>query len=59
MSNNLPESISQLIDPVTKDLGEFVVRRTLPDETRQRVGPFIKKFDEVPGETEFIPLPKV
>lgn len=110
--------IDQLIEPVTKDLGEFTVRRLLPSKRRLRIGPFIffdhmgpadfppgtgvnvrahphiglaaitylfegdrivwwnfvsssrarlelakrdwrnKRFPEVPGETDFIPLPK-
>jgi len=33
--------IEVLIEPATKDLGEFTVRRALPDKQRQRVGPFI------------------
>jgi len=53
MSDKLPESISQVIEPVTKDLGEFTVRRTLPDNSRQRVGPFIF-FDHM-GPADFPP----
>jgi len=34
-------SISLIIEPNEKDLGEFTVRRALPDKRRQRVGPFI------------------
>jgi len=45
--------IELLIEPVTKDLGEFTVRRALPDERRQRVGPFIF-FDHM-GPAEFPP----
>jgi len=41
------------IEPVTKDLGEFTVRRALPDKRRQRVGPFIF-FDHM-GPAEFPP----
>ena len=53
ISDKLPRSISQVIEPVTKDLGEFTVRRTLPDKSRQRVGPFIF-FDHM-GPAEFPP----
>lgn len=45
--------IELLIEPVTKDLGEFTVRRALPDKRRQRVGPFIF-FDHM-GPAEFPP----
>ena len=45
--------IDLLIEPVTKDLGEFTVRRALPDSRRQRVGPFIF-FDHM-GPAEFPP----
>lgn len=45
--------IDLLIEPVTKDLGEFTVRRALPDKRRQRVGPFIF-FDHM-GPAEFPP----
>ncbi|MCH8117631.1 MAG: pirin family protein [Proteobacteria bacterium] len=45
--------IDQLIEPVTKDLGEFTVRRLLPHERRQRVGPFIF-FDHM-GPADFPP----
>ena len=34
-------TISLIIEPNEKDLGEFTVRRALPDKRRQRVGPFI------------------
>jgi len=33
--------VELLIEPAEKDLGEFTVRRALPDKRRQRVGPFI------------------
>lgn len=46
-------SIALRIDPVTKDLGDFSVRRLLPDKRRQRVGPFIF-FDHM-GPAEFSP----
>ena len=46
-------SIELLIEPATKDLGEFTVRRALPDKRRQRVGPFIF-FDHM-GPAELPP----
>ncbi len=51
MSEHSP--VELLLDPVTKDLGEFVVRRTLPATDRQRVGPFIF-FDHM-GPADFKP----
>lgn len=51
MSDQNP--IEVLIEPATKDLGEFTVRRALPDKRRQRVGPFIF-FDHM-GPAEFPP----
>ena len=45
--------IELLIEPVKKDLGEFTVRRALPDTRRQRVGPFVF-FDHM-GPAEFPP----
>lgn len=45
--------IELLIEPTAKDLGEFTVRRALPDKRRQRVGPFIF-FDHM-GPAEFAP----
>lgn len=45
--------IEQLIESDSKDLGEFVVRRTLPSKQRQRVGPFVF-FDHM-GPAEFEP----
>ncbi len=45
--------IELLIEPAAKDLGEFTVRRALPDKNRQRVGPFIF-FDHM-GPAEFSP----
>ena len=45
--------IELLIEPVEKDLGEFTVRRALPDKRRQRIGPFIF-FDHM-GPAEFPP----
>ena len=47
------EIIELVIEPVTKDLGEFTVRRSLPDKRRQRVGPFVF-FDHM-GPAEFPP----
>ncbi len=45
--------ISLKIQPKTRDLGEFSVRRALPDRRRQRVGPFIF-FDHM-GPATFAP----
>jgi redox-sensitive bicupin YhaK (pirin superfamily) len=45
--------IESVIDPRVTDLGEFTVRRTLPAEGRQRVGPFIF-FDHM-GPADFEP----
>jgi redox-sensitive bicupin YhaK (pirin superfamily) len=45
--------IDLLITPAVRDLGEFTVRRSLPDRRRQRVGPFIF-FDHM-GPAEFPP----
>jgi redox-sensitive bicupin YhaK (pirin superfamily) len=41
------------IEPRSRDLGDFAVRRALPDKRRQRVGPFIF-FDHM-GPAEFPP----
>jgi redox-sensitive bicupin YhaK (pirin superfamily) len=49
----MAQTIDLLIEPATKDLGEFSVRRTLPDKRRQRVGPFIF-FDHM-GPAQFPP----
>ena len=46
-------AIELLIEPAEKDLGEFTVRRALPDRRRQRVGPFIF-FDHI-GPAKFPP----
>ena len=46
-------AIALRIHPAAKDLGEFTVRRSLPDQRRQRVGPFIF-FDHM-GPAEFPP----
>src|ERR1700684_4170340 len=43
----------QVIDARERDLGGFVVRRVLPSESRQMVGPFIF-FDHL-GPTQFAP----
>ena len=48
-----PAMIELLIEPATRDLGEFTVRRALPDKRRQRVGPVIF-FDHM-GPAEFAP----
>lgn len=45
--------IDLLIEPAIKNLGEFTVRRALPDPKRQRVGPFIF-FDHM-GPAQFPP----
>ena len=48
------QSVIELrIEPRSRDLGEFTVRRALPDRQRQRVGPFIF-FDHM-GPAEFPP----
>jgi redox-sensitive bicupin YhaK (pirin superfamily) len=44
-------AIELMITPAVRDLGEFTVRRSLPDRQRQRVGPFIF-FDHM-GPAEF------
>ena len=46
-------TVSLKIQPKTRDLGEFTVRRALPDRRRQRVGPFIF-FDHM-GPATFPP----
>lgn len=46
-------AIDLLITPAVRDLGEFTVRRSLPDRRRQRVGPFIF-FDHM-GPADFPP----
>ena len=45
--------VSLVIEPREKDLGEFTVRRALPDKRRQRIGPFIF-FDHM-GPADFPP----
>ncbi len=42
--------ITQTIDPVTHDLGQFEVRRVLPSRARTMVGPFIFVDEFGPGE---------
>ena len=42
----MANGIALRIRPATKDLGEFTVRRALPDARRQRVGPFVF-FDHI------------
>lgn len=46
-------SVELVIESVSKDLGEFSVRRALPDRRRQRIGPFIF-FDHM-GPADFPP----
>jgi len=53
LEENNDSDIELLIDSEIKDLGEFVVRRTLPSPERQRVGPFIF-FDHM-GPVNFPP----
>ncbi len=50
MSN---QTIELAIKPGIRDLGEFAVRRALPDKQRQRIGPFIF-FDHM-GPADFAP----
>ena len=47
------DMIELLIEPRARDLGDFTVRRALPDRRRQRVGPFIF-FDHM-GPADFPP----
>jgi len=49
----MPANVELLIEPKTRDLGEFSVRRALPDRRRQRIGPFIF-FDHM-GPASFAP----
>jgi redox-sensitive bicupin YhaK (pirin superfamily) len=46
-------SVELVVEPKAKDLGEFTVRRVLPSDDRQMVGPFIF-FDHM-GPAEFPP----
>ncbi|MCB1811925.1 MAG: hypothetical protein KDK04_09435, partial [Candidatus Competibacteraceae bacterium] len=46
-------AIALVIEPKSKDLGEFTVRRVLPSPERRMVGPFIF-FDHM-GPAEFPP----
>ena len=45
-------TVALIIEPASRDLGEFSVRRALPDKRRQRIGPFIF-FDQM-GPAEFV-----
>jgi len=47
------KGVLRVIDPVSKSLGEFTVRRALPDAGQQRIGPFIF-FDHM-GPADFEP----
>lgn len=67
-------AIETIIEARKRDLGGFTVGRLLPSSARRLVGPFISssierieqakrdwkegRFPKVPGEREFIPLPK-
>jgi hypothetical protein len=53
MESKVSALIELTIQPKTRDLGEFSVRRALPDRRRQRVGPFIF-FDHM-GPATFPP----
>lgn len=44
---------SQILEPNTKDLGEFTVSRLLPAKQRPRIGPFV--FFDYMGPAEFLP----
>ncbi|MDH4046510.1 MAG: pirin family protein [Gammaproteobacteria bacterium] len=46
-------SVARILTPASRSLGEFDVRRTLPDRNQQRVGPFIF-FDHM-GPADFSP----
>lgn len=50
---NPTKAVNLLIEPAVKSLGEFNVRRALPDKRRQRIGPFIF-FDHM-GPADFPP----
>ena len=53
------DALALVVVPRVRDLGDgFEVRRTLPSDKRQMVGPFMGRFAPVPEETEFIPLPE-
>ena len=41
MMDEFDTAVEQIITPVTHDLGDFKVHRTLPARTRTMVGPFI------------------
>jgi redox-sensitive bicupin YhaK (pirin superfamily) len=47
------DAIELILSPRPRDLGDFMVRRSLPDGRRQRIGPFIF-FDHM-GPVEFPP----
>ena len=49
----MPDAFELLIEPRITDLGEFSVRRALPDQRRQRIGPFVF-FDHM-GPADFPP----
>ncbi len=50
MRLSMPGDVELVIIPRAHDLGGFEVRRALPSETRQMIGPFIF-FDQMgPGE---------
>jgi redox-sensitive bicupin YhaK (pirin superfamily) len=49
----MSDPIELIIEPRPRDLGDFTVRRSLPDSRRQRVGPFIF-FDHM-GPVDFQP----
>lgn len=51
--NTAAEAIELAITPRDRDLGSFSVRRALPDERRQMVGPFI--FYDHLGPAQFAP----
>lgn len=53
MTASPASNVTRLITPASKSLGEFNVRRSLPDKARQRVGPFIF-FDHM-GPADFPP----
>ena len=44
---------SQILDPDTRDLGDFTVRRLLPSKQRPRIGPFV--FFDYMGPADFPP----
>jgi len=52
----LAAAVDLVISPRLRDLGDFSVRRALPDPRRRLAGPFI--FLDHMGPAEFIPLPE-